>query len=674
MADTARSVEYQYATVPDAPGEVQRILSALQAGGVNLVAFLGFPKGDGQSQIDLVPEDTDALRAAAEQAGVTLSDVKRAFLIQGDDRVGAVADATKKLAEANVNVTAAAAVTAGVGPLRDDHLGRTGRLRHGGRRARGLAGTIRSGPLVLTDMSAVEAPRAGRREWVGLAVLALACVVYAMDLTVLHLAVPSLSEDLQPTSAQLLWIVDIYGFMVAGALITMGTLGDRIGRRRLLLIGAVAFGLASLLCAFSTSPEMLIASRALLGIAGATIAPSTLSLIRNIFHDPGQRTFAVGVWITAYSLGGAIGPLLGGALLEFFWWGSVFLLAVPVMALLLVLGPLFLPGVPRSRRRPAGPAQRGHVAGRRAGGGLRAQADGPGRPGSLPIVSILVGLAIGYAFVRRQTKLADPLIDLRLFRVRAFSASLAVYTLGILVLFGAFLFIFQYLQLVAGLSPFRAGLWTLPSFVAFIVGSMLAPAIVKRLLPAYVMAGGLAIAAVGFALMTQVGVDSGLAVLVTSSVIFSLGLAPLFTLANDLILGAAPAERAGAASAISETGAELGGALSIAILGTLGTAVYRNQVADGVPAGVPPEEAEAARDTLGGAVAVSEDLPASVADELLDVAQEAFTLGLQVSALVSAVIAAASAVLAAIVLRNVRMGSHEATAPQPRRRARLRRD
>src|SRR5919112_313630 len=157
--------------------------------------------------------------------------------------------------------------------------------------------------------------KAGRREWVGLAVLLLACLVYAMDLTVLHLAVPSLSTDLEPTSAQLLWIADVYGFMVAGALITMGTLGDRIGRRRLLLIGAAGFAAASVVTAFATSAEMLIAARALLGIAGATVAPSTLSLIRNMFHDARQRTTAIGVWITGYSVGGAIGPLLGGVLL-----------------------------------------------------------------------------------------------------------------------------------------------------------------------------------------------------------------------------------------------------------------------------------------------------------------------------------------------------------------------
>ena len=185
--------------------------------------------------------------------------------------------------------------------------------------------------------------QAGRREWIGLGVLSLACLLYSMDLTILHLAVPAISADLTPTSAQLLWIVDIYGFMVAGFLITMGTLGDRIGRRRLLLGGAAAFGVVSVVAAFSTSAEMLIASRALLGIAGATVAPSTLSLIFNMFEDPRQRTAAIGWWIAAFSAGGAIGPVLGGVLLENFWWGSAFLLAIPVMLLLLVLGPRVLP-------------------------------------------------------------------------------------------------------------------------------------------------------------------------------------------------------------------------------------------------------------------------------------------------------------------------------------------
>jgi MFS transporter, DHA2 family, multidrug resistance protein len=264
--------------------------------------------------------------------------------------------------------------------------------------------------------------------------------------------------------------------------------------------------------------------------------------------------------------------------------------------------------------------------------------------------------------VRRQSRLADPLIDLRLFRVPAFSASLAVYTLGILVLFGSFLFIYQYLQLVLELSPLMAGVLTLPSFGSFVVGSMLAPLFVKRARPAYVMAIGLAIAAVGLLGLTQVSADAGLGVLIGSSVVYSLGIAPIFTLANDLIIGAAPPARAGAASAISETGAELGGALSIAILGTIGTAVYRLQVDDGIPAAVPAAEAETARDTLGGAVAASGELNAGLASQVLEAARVAFTQGLQVVALVSAIIAALTAIGVALFLRQVRAAAVEPAA------------
>jgi DHA2 family multidrug resistance protein-like MFS transporter len=518
----------------------------------------------------------------------------------------------------------------------------------------------------MTDTIADTAVRAGRREWLGLAVLALACVLYSMDLTVLHLAVPSLSEDLQPSSAQLLWIVDIYGFLLAGSLITMGTLGDRIGRRRLLLIGAAAFGVASLLAAFSTSAEMLIAARALLGVAGATLAPGTLSLIRSMFHDPHQRTIAIGVWITSFSAGAVVGPPIGGVLLEFFWWGSVFLLAVPVMVLLLVLGPILLPEFrdPDARRFDLLSAALSLAAVLAAIYGLKQTAqDGFGW---LPALSIVAGLGIGLAFVRRQRTLADPLIDPRLFRTPAFSAALVTYLLVTFVAFASFLFIFQYLQLVLGQSPLEAALWATPSFGAFIVGSMLTPPIVRRIRPASLMAAGLALAAAGFGMLTQVESGSRLALVVIASVVFSLGLAPVFTLATDVIIGTAPPERAGAAAAISETSSELGGALGIALLGTIGTAVYRNQVADSVPAAVPPDAAEEARDTLGGAVATGEELPAPIAAELLDVAREAFTQGLQVAALTSAVIMAGTALLAAVLMRRAgsepELEADEATA------------
>jgi DHA2 family multidrug resistance protein-like MFS transporter len=499
-------------------------------------------------------------------------------------------------------------------------------------------------------------PRATRREWIGLAVIALACVLYVMDLTVLHLAVPAISADLQPSSAQLLWIIDIYGFVVAGSLITMGSLGDRIGRRRLLLIGAAAFGVASVIAAFSTSAEMLIATRALLGLAGATLAPSTLSLIRNMFLDPQQRTTAIAVWITSFSVGAAIGPLLGGLVLEFFWWGAAFLLAVPVMGLLLLLGPKLLPEYrdPEAGRADLPSAALSLVAVLAMIFGLKQFAqDGLGW---LPALSVLAGLAVGVAFVRRQRQLTDPLIDLRLFRIPAFSASLATYGLGIFLVFGGFLFLPQYLQLVLGLSPLEAGLWTLPWALAFIVGSMLTPRIVRWVRPAFVMAAGLALAAVGFLVFTQVDAASGFWVIVTGSVVFSLGTSPVFTLTNDLIIGSAPPERAGAAAGISETSAELGGALGIAIFGSIGIAVYRGTMAAAVPSGVPLEAADAARDTLGGAVEVARHLPEQVGGALVDAAREAFVQGLHLGAVISAIGTIGLAVFVVVLLRRVRTG------------------
>jgi MFS transporter, DHA2 family, multidrug resistance protein len=306
-------------------------------------------------------------------------------------------------------------------------------------------------------------PKAGRREWIGLAVLTLACLLYVMDLTVLHLAVPAISADLQPTSAQLLWIIDSYGFFVAGSLITMGTLGDRIGRRKLLLIGAAAFGVGSLLAAFSPTAELLIVSRALLGVAGATLAPSTLSLIFHMFPDPKQRSVAIGFWIGAFSAGAAIGPVLGGMLLELFWWGSVFLLALPVMAALLILGPRVLPEFrdPAAGRLDLPSAGLSVAAVLAVIYGLKEIAqDGLAWPAAL---CVLAGLAIGVGFVRRQRRLADPMIDVGLFKLGRFNAALATNFLAIFVAVGYFLFVAQYLQLVLGLSPLQAGLWSLPS-------------------------------------------------------------------------------------------------------------------------------------------------------------------------------------------------------------------
>jgi DHA2 family multidrug resistance protein-like MFS transporter len=508
-----------------------------------------------------------------------------------------------------------------------------------------------------SSSGAAAVPKATRREWAGLGVIALACILYVMDLTVLHLAIPKISEDLRPSSAQLLWIIDIYGFMVAGSLITMGTLGDRIGRRRLLMIGAAAFGVASVIAAFSTSAEMLIATRALLGLAGATLAPSTLSLIRNMFLDPQQRRTAIAVWITSFSVGAAIGPLLGGLVLEFFWWGAVFLLAVPVMALLLILGPRLLPEYrdPNPGRLDVMSAGMSLAAVLAAIFGLKQIAQNGIQP--VAVASILLGLTIGIAFVRRQRHLPDPMIDLALFMSPGFSTSLATYGLGIVFVFGGFLFLPQFLQLVLGLSPLEAGLWTLPWALAFVVGSQLTPRLARRFSPAALMAVGFLFAAAGFAIFLTLEVTSGFWTFFFGSVIFALGLAPVFTLAIDLIVGVAPAERAGAASAIAETSAELGGAVGIAIFGSIGLAMYRDGIAAGLPDGIPAGAATAARDTLGAAVEVARGLPDRLSRPLLDAANAAFLDGIHASAVISVIGAIMLAMFVWLLLRRAGIGA-----------------
>ena len=495
--------------------------------------------------------------------------------------------------------------------------------------------------------------RATSREWTGLAVLTLPCLLLAMDLTVLYLAVPSLTADLRPSSAQLLWIVDIYGFLIAGSLITMGTLGDRIGRRRLLLMGAGAFSVASALAAFSTSAEMLIVTRALLGVAGATLMPSTLALIRNMFHDESQRSTAISIWVTSFMVGSAIGPLLGGLMLEHFWWGSVFLLGVPVMGLLVILGPLLLPENrdPNAGRLDIPSAALSLFAILAVIYGIKRTAtDGPSGDAALAIV---IGVVIGVVFVVRQRQLRDPIMDLDLFRVPAFRTSIGTQLLALIAMAGAYFYMVQYLQLVIGLAPLPAGLWLIPSTIAGMGGSMFAPVLARRFRPAFVMSGGLTMAAIGYGLVTLVGGSTGLALIVPAFIIMSIGMSATMTVTTDLIVGVAPPERAGAASAISETSCELGLALGIAIIGSIGTAVYRRDMADAIPSSVPLAAADAARDTLGSALAVAEKLPGRIGSELADLARDAFTHALHSTAITGAIILIVLAIVVFVTLKQV---------------------
>ncbi|MEV4179724.1 MFS transporter [Nonomuraea sp. NPDC049709] len=470
------------------------------------------------------------------------------------------------------------------------------------------------------------------RAWLGLGVLALPTLLVAMDTTALLLALPQLSADLGATNVQQLWISDSYGFMVAGLVITMGTLGDRIGHRRLLMIGGAAFAVLSVVAAFSAGPLMLIVARALLGVAGATLAPSALALITDMFRGERERGQAIAIWATCQFTGGALGPVLAGFLLQHFWWGSVFLVAVPAMAVLLLAGPILLP------------ESRGDRAGRLdlAGVGLSLvavllmvygfkQLTVESVP-VVPAVALAAGAAVGFVFVRRQLRLETPLLDLRLLRSRPFTAVLVGLVFAGVAMAGTGLMVTQYLQSVLGFSPLASAVLFAPMGLGVAVGTMTAPALARRVKQTTAIAGGLATSALGSLLLA--GADGALALplVMTGITVLALGTGPLFALGTGLVVGSVPPERAGSAASMSETGNYFGGSLGFALLGVLAAVVYRSRT-DGTS------------DSLAGAVAASRHLPADQGAELLHTAREAFTAGLHVTGIVATVIFAALAVL-----------------------------
>ncbi len=485
-------------------------------------------------------------------------------------------------------------------------------------------------------MSAMPAAAAGRREWMGLIVLSIACLLYSMDLSVLFLAMPAIVADLDPTAAQLLWINDIYGFMVAGFLVTMGSLGDRVGRRRILLIGCAAFGLASVFAAFAETANQLILARALLGIAGATIAPSTLSLVVNMFAVEAERNRAIGVWGTAFALGGLVGPLIGGVLLEFFHWGAVFLINVPIMILLLGAAPFLLPEY-RSEQSarldlPSVALSLGAVL--PIIYGLKHIAmDGFQAVHLLPIA---IGVALGAAFLSRQAKLADPLIDLTLFRIPAFTASLLVNLCGVFFAFGIFLFQNQFLQLVLGYTPLEAAAWSTVPGVVFTIMSLQAYRVTNRFGATKTVIGGLIVNAAGALVMAYAAYAQSLGAVLVGSGLIGIGFVPVVLTTTGLIVGAAPPERAGAASAISETSGEFGGAMGVALLGSLSTVLYRISMQQADLSALPEHAADASRSTLASAVENAVALGMENADWLA-IARDGFSLGFVAACLLATV-------------------------------------
>ncbi|MEX5272005.1 MFS transporter [Kocuria sabuli] len=500
-----------------------------------------------------------------------------------------------------------------------------------------------------------SAPQATARTWAGLGVLALPMLLLAIDATVLVFALPGIAADLSPSATEQLWILDIYSFMLAGLLVTMGALGDRIGRKKLLLVGAVLFTAASVAGAFSTSPTQLIAARAALGLAGATIMPSTLSMVRAMFADRAQRRLAIAVWATMGSLGAAAGPVVGGWLLEHFWWGSAFLINIPVMVLLLVLGPVLLT---ESRHPNPGPldlpsAGLSLVAMLSTVYGLKTLAAGHGTIATA-LAAVALGLGVGVLFVRRQLILPDPLLDVRLFRVRAFRGAVVADLLSVFALVGSMFALAQYLQLVAGLSPMRAGLWLLPAMAFSAAAGFIAAALVKRINAAVLVSAGLVLAAAGFSVLFTLTPTSGPVPVAVALSSISLGAGIGMTLTNDVIMSSVAPERAGGAAAISETAYELGTALGTAVLGSVLAVTYRTHLlADPIAAvAVAPGPLERASATIAEAFTVAAEHSNAAGQALITAARTAFTDGLVITSICGAAIMLVAASWAAVTLRG----------------------
>ncbi|MBO0979488.1 MFS transporter [Microbacterium sp. SD291] len=504
-------------------------------------------------------------------------------------------------------------------------------------------------PATVAD-DETNAPRVGARGWAALVVLMLPVLLVSVDNTVLSFALPEISIALAPSGAEQLWIIDVYPLVLAGLLVTMGTLGDRFGRRRMLLIGATGFAAVSVLAAFAPTAALLITARALLGFFGAMLMPSTLSLLRSIFRNRDQRRLAIAVWAAGFSAGSALGPIVGGFLLEHFAWGSVFLVAVPVLIPLLICAPLL---VPESRDPKPGRIDPISILLSMAAmipvvyaiKSLATEGPSPAAAGWA-----VLGTLMGVLFVRRQLRADIPMLDMALFRRGSFSGAILVNLLSVVALVGFLYFVSQHLQLVLGLTPMVAGFALVPGMAAMIVAGLAVVPISRRVAPSVLVPSALVFSVAGYLLVAFTSAEHGVAPLVIAFVVLGIGIGAAETVSNELILSSAPAEKAGAASAVSETAYELGAVLGTAILGGIITAFYRGALA--LPDGLPAEAARAARETLAGAYTAAHGLPGKMGDDLWDAAAAAFGSGVMVTSLIGAGLVILAGAIAGVTLRK----------------------
>ncbi|MCU4672147.1 MFS transporter [Microbacterium fluvii] len=503
--------------------------------------------------------------------------------------------------------------------------------------------------LTLAD---TRAQRVGWRGWAALVVLMLPVLLISVDNTVLSFALPQIALELGPTATQQLWIVDAYPLVLAGLLVTMGTLGDRFGRRRMLLIGATGFALVSALSAFAPTAGALIAGRAAMGVFGAMLMPSTLSLIRGIFTDRAQRRLAIAVWAAAFSAGAALGPVVGGVLLEHFAWGSVFLLAVPVLVPLLVLAPLLVP-----ESSDPHPGRLDAISILLSMGAMvpvvyAIKEFAVHGPTALIGVLVAAGVCSGVLFVRRQLALDVPMLDMALFRRGSFSGSVLVNLLSVVALVGFLYFVSQHLQLIVGLSPMQAGLALVPGLALMIVSGLVVVPISARVSPRIVVPSALVFSVAGYLLVWVSMTAGSLPLLVAAFMNLGIGIGAAETVSNELVLASAPPSKAGAASAVSETAYEVGAVLGTTVIGGILAATYRANLA--LPAGLSADAAASARETLAGAMATADGLAPDAAASLREAAALAFDAGAGCAALIGAVLVVVAAVVAATTLEESR--------------------
>lgn len=488
------------------------------------------------------------------------------------------------------------------------------------------------------------------RRWAILAVICSSLLVVVIDVTVLHVAAPAITADLDPTALQLLWIIDVYPLIAAPLLVASGALGDRFGRKRMLIGGMALFGLASLAATFAPTAEALIAARAVLGVGGAMIMPPTMSIIRDVFRDRGERVRAVGIWSAVSAGGAAIGPLIGGFLVEHLWWGAVFLINVPIVLLII---PVTMRLLPESRAASPPPWDGLAVAATVIGilglaFGLKEGARyGFGNPEAL--LPLFAGIGCLAWFTRKQLRVPVPLLNVRLFARSEFAVAVGCVMLSMFGLIGIEFFVAQYLQLVLGLGAFEAALRLVPVMLSTLVGGLLAAKVLGRLGTRWTISLGLAGTGIGLIPMLALGLADQYYLLWPSFLVIGFTLEVALVAANDVIISSVPADEAGQAAAIEETAYELGGGFGVAVLGSIMAIVYTGQI--GPTEGVSGVGIANAEESLARAMEISEGMSSTVAEPLIETARLAFISGFHVAIAVSIALVAVSAAISAVLLR-----------------------